>query len=436
MGGEPKPFALCPAIERYGTSRQLKFFPSKAEAEEYLATKEPIQISPLDELFERENARLRRLHERGVCEDLESAPFPQENWPGLPKSIAAIPRSSYLVMVPVCCMSHHSGPACGLRAQERLRLDKIGQPPKIEIDEFFDIYAENDTVRAVRARRGEGNYDFVCCLWEDWRFDDIRRKARKGWGHHFAGNKYTTVAEILFGVIHDLEAAVRSVHKKKLPSAAAMASFWQSWQVQNHLAQICGDPNLWSIQSRISGLTPSTEICGLGGIAWPLNMHDTDTPSIPLLDTRAEREIDRARWWAYKSLWVLSHELQGSDESCCGMALGTDSFANSELETSTETAPALTEGQDARDVFANKETREAAVKSAAARKSSTQEDLANSIGVNYHDLRAWVRDRGQRFTKGGSVSSKVTRIEGHLLRFIPDVGAPVGARIGTPQKTR
>lgn len=93
-------------------------------------------------------------------------------------------------------------------------------------------------------------------------------------------------------------------------------------------------------------------------------------------------------------------------------AAGNESEVNERLATEQIEVGAI--NSPMKDIFDNRENREAAIKKAALQ-HPTKQDVAQAIGVEYTDLRAWARDRGFNFAKGASTKRK--RIEDYLLRF-------------------
>jgi hypothetical protein len=127
----------------------------------------------------------------------------------------------------------------------------------------------------------------------------------------------------------------------------------------------------------------------------------------------------------------LLQTLSGATESKgpTDQAAGNESEVNERLATEQIKVAAI--NSPLNDVFNDQENRESAIEKAALQ-HGTVEALAQFIGVDYRDLRAWARDRGRKFAKGES--TKRTNIEKYLLPFAPNVGGSVGAHANIPQK--
>jgi hypothetical protein len=116
--------------------------------------------------------------------------------------------------------------------------------------------------------------------------------------------------------------------------------------------------------------------------------------------------------------WTITHLCEASAVIC---TLLENKAFEAELKRQGNGAQAEDANDDAgsipaRNPFATKEQREWAIKSAAAAQAGgSKTAVANWIGVDYRDLRAWARDRGVRLAKGRS--TKVDAIERNLLTY-------------------
>jgi hypothetical protein len=76
-----------------------------------------------------------------------------------------------------------------------------------------------------------------CFLADSWKFEEIDCESRKCAGHQYELRKHASIAEIVVEAIHDLEMTARSFHPGL--SSAAVADFFQSWQVWRYVAELC-----------------------------------------------------------------------------------------------------------------------------------------------------------------------------------------------------
>lgn len=79
--------------------------------------------------------------------------------------------------------------------------------------------------------------EFTCSLGADWEFERIASDAKHRRGHIFPGRTASGYPERVIRALHDLDAALRAAHPAL--SAAAVADFWNSYEVASHLAWVC-----------------------------------------------------------------------------------------------------------------------------------------------------------------------------------------------------
>jgi hypothetical protein len=127
--------------------------------------------------------------------------------------------------VPVCSASDYSGPKCNRILRDFLPADAVGAMPALNVDEEID--------RTLQGRSG----DYTCYLDQDWRFDEIEADARRRVGHEYGGRRHGSIGEIVVKGVHDVEAAFQKFHSNA--SCSAVADFWRSRQVQQHIADFC-----------------------------------------------------------------------------------------------------------------------------------------------------------------------------------------------------
>jgi hypothetical protein len=179
--------------------------------------------------------------------------------------------------VPVLWVDECAGPKCDRRVRNFLTVDRIGSMPTFNIEE--------EIARACDGRSG----DFICFLGADWRFGEIDGDASRRSGHAFEGNHYESIAEYVVRATYDLEDAFLLLHPNA--SSAAVAAFWRSWQVQQHIAHFSGrlakSPTAWGLVSRVDAVG---------------NVERT---------RQATAEVERVRWYVYRQLAVFAHEAAG-----------------------------------------------------------------------------------------------------------------------------
>ncbi len=147
----------------------------------------------------------------------------QSGWrPGRTNAIARKDYRPYYG--PVCNLSEADGPICNRSLRRFWKYNDIETPtlePRHLIDEEFKNMAQ-----------GVDN-DPRCSLGEDWRFDDIERRAYGKQGHQFEGLRFRSYQQRIAAAAYDLDEALHEVHPNA--PASARASFWQSYEVHRHL---------------------------------------------------------------------------------------------------------------------------------------------------------------------------------------------------------
>jgi hypothetical protein len=77
----------------------------------------------------------------------------------------------------------------------------------------------------------------TCYLDIDWQFEEIEREARKLRGHNYFGERHSSLREVVWKSLGDFDAVMTSKYPIAPPSA--LAYFWQSWQIHQHVRQFC-----------------------------------------------------------------------------------------------------------------------------------------------------------------------------------------------------
>jgi hypothetical protein len=103
--------------------------------------------------------------------------------------------------------------------------DELARPVEDAWDQFQGV------------AEAESSAGFACCLADDSHWDGIEADARRRVGHRYPGRKHASIAAIVIGAAYDLEDALFQVHPAA--SCAAVAIFWKSWQIQQHIARFC-----------------------------------------------------------------------------------------------------------------------------------------------------------------------------------------------------
>lgn len=174
-------YAVCPRIERDGSTRVPKLFESETAAIEF------------------RNSR----HEFG------------ERYRDL----------GWQAPVPIRRLVDYSGPRCDRTLQDFPSITAV------------DVMCNSSMLKRIQRDTDGRSADYTCLLDQDWRFDEIQAKAATGLGNEFDGGRYDSIGEIVFEVLHDLEEALRGL-RPTLP-CRAVADFWCSWQVQQYIAEFC-----------------------------------------------------------------------------------------------------------------------------------------------------------------------------------------------------
>lgn len=141
-------------------------------------------------------------------------------------------RASGWRIVPVRSRNEHPGPPCRRSVEEILksipaRRDRLGSesyPEDRVPDEVSDLWD-------LQIEEALADETFLA---QDWRFDEI--SARASWRQGHKSLDRGTVAEAISRVVFDLEESMGGIHPNA--SAGAVADFWESWQVQRHLARV------------------------------------------------------------------------------------------------------------------------------------------------------------------------------------------------------
>ena len=141
--------------------------------------------------------------------------------------------------VPVLSLRDFPGLACQGSFKDFLPLESIGTISRRPI--------RKQIKRLLTGRKA----DPICTLGDDWRFSDIERVANRLVGHEFEGRLHDSIAEILCKATYDLEESLIRIHREI--SCEALSFFWQSWDVQRHLAEFVGEITDSGEALRLSG---------------------------------------------------------------------------------------------------------------------------------------------------------------------------------------
>jgi len=298
MGDEPRLFALCPVIERKGADREPLFFDSEVARTEYLNRETTVEGVPFPPEMVRRNEELRRQErERALLEpviDLDTSPEygPTPNFlidsDGNARSPDKTIRnaSQGWVPVPVCRLRDHSDrPRCSRTVRDFLTIDVIGPMPTSgeTADQELLRLAEDVWEQVQGVSEASSSADFTCCLENDWQFDQIEADPRRRVGHDYAGDKHDSIAAIVVKAVYDIEDALLRFHRNA--SCAAVADFWRSWQVREHIAVFCA------------------------------RLASSETAQTLVAKGDAEDQVERARWYVYRRLTVFAHEVVDRDHA-------------------------------------------------------------------------------------------------------------------------
>ncbi len=91
---------------------------------------------------------------------------------------------------------------------------------------------------AVLTLRGQTAWPF-CYLAGDWSIESLVEIVWNLQGHHFEGRLASSAPEVIFRALCDFDLALRRVHRV-LPTSA-IACFFQSWQVHEHVTTLCDE---------------------------------------------------------------------------------------------------------------------------------------------------------------------------------------------------
>ena len=225
-------YAVCPRIDRSGSTGSPKFFKTESAAWRFLNS----EAAPRKLEAEAKAAGLSltefKAQRRGVltaaAKKVKSGELHAFAYPILQEPILN-KHQGWEAPVPVCHLTDFNGSKCKKTLRDCLPAEGLGPlPESTSEEEFEDVY-----VRAIEGRSGK----YSCCLDEDWRFDEMEADAWRRPGHEFDAARYHSIGETVVRAIHDLEATFQKLHPNA-PCAAA-AAFWRSWQVQRHIADVC-----------------------------------------------------------------------------------------------------------------------------------------------------------------------------------------------------
>jgi hypothetical protein len=273
-------YAVCPRLERSGSTRAPKLFATEAEAKKFLQseiTAGSIEIEARDIGLTIEQVRARRAERRAqsrkdrraATEKVKRGEIRPSDYPHHLRPIRNEDQG-WQGPVPVVNITDYRGPKCNHTLRDFLPTEAVGQMPELKTDEEIN--------RALEGRSA----DYTCCLGADWRFDELEANAWGRVGHQYQGRRYVSIGEIVVTAIHDLEAAFRMLH----PDAPcrAVADFLRSWQVQQHISDFC---------SRLANSEKVEIVTG--------NRFD------------GAKEVERARVNLYRQLAAYAHELLDED---------------------------------------------------------------------------------------------------------------------------
>ena len=142
--------------------------------------------------------------------------------PGMTTAITRVDYRPYYG--PVCNLSEADGPICHHLLRRFWKYNDIETPT---LDARHLIHED------FRNQEQGMDNDPRCSLGEDWRFDDIERRAYGKQGHQFEGLRFRSYQQRIAAAAYDLDEALCEVHPKA--PASARASFWQSYEVHRHL---------------------------------------------------------------------------------------------------------------------------------------------------------------------------------------------------------
>jgi hypothetical protein len=272
-------YAVCPRIERDGSTRIPKLFTTISGAKEFLQAEIPpgsLEAEAQTTGLTIEKVRVRRAEREAqlrkeraeVLEKIKSGELQPFDYPFHLRPILN-ENQGWQDPVPVCHAADYTGPKCARTLRDFLPADAVGPMPALNIDEEFE--------RALEGRSA----DYTRYLDVDWRFDEIEADARRRPGHEYGGRRHNSIGEIVVKAIHDLEVAFQKLH----PDApcAAVADFWRSWQTQRHIADFC---------SRLGDSDTARLVTG--------NRFD------------GAEEAERARVHVYRQLAAFAHEVLDS----------------------------------------------------------------------------------------------------------------------------
>lgn len=140
-------------------------------------------------------------------------------------------------LVPFSRKADDAGPECPRTLRKFLSAAAVDFAPPLTYDEAFDLFIEMG-----------GPDDFTCYLDDDWCFKEIDADARMRGGHQIRPD--LSIAEIVVGALYDLEDAFQYRHPRA--SCRAVADFWCSWQIQQHVADYCFKLGGSSVAARLA----------------------------------------------------------------------------------------------------------------------------------------------------------------------------------------
>jgi hypothetical protein len=227
--------AVCPRIERNRATKDPKLFKSESAAERFLNSEVRFPLGPEAEVpgLSIEQARARRTKRKAQLRK-ERAEAHERIRNGTLHTSWSYPSHLQKLLnrhqgwenpVPVRPIADYTGAKCKRTLREFFPAEAVGLMPRLDVTE--------EIRRALQGRSG----DYTCYLAPDWRFDAIEADAIKRGSHEYAGRRHSSIAEIVLKAVHDLEAAFQKMHPDA--SATAVSDFWQSWQVQQHIAEFC-----------------------------------------------------------------------------------------------------------------------------------------------------------------------------------------------------
>ena len=141
-------------------------------------------------------------------------------------------RGSGWRIVPVRGLNEHPGPPCRRSVEEVLK-SLPARRDRLRSESYPEDQVPDDVSDLWDLQIEETLADETF-LAPDWRFNEVSTRASWRQGHKSLDRG--TVAEAISRVVLDLEGSMRGIHPNA--SAGAVADFWESWQVQRHLARI------------------------------------------------------------------------------------------------------------------------------------------------------------------------------------------------------